>query len=63
MMYMLFIKIFTTIKIKEQIEDEFNRALEHTEPLNRPLLPKQQNSKKFFASGALTIIRLNGNID
>jgi hypothetical protein len=49
MMYMLFIKIFTTIKIKGQIEDEFNRALEHTEPLNRPLLPKQQNSKKFFA--------------
>jgi hypothetical protein len=46
---MLFIKIFTTIKIKGQIEDEFNRALEHTEPLNRPLLPKQQNSKKFFA--------------
>jgi hypothetical protein len=28
---------------KEQIEDEFNRTLnefEHTEPFNRPLLPK-----------------------
>jgi uncharacterized protein YllA (UPF0747 family) len=37
---------------KEQIEDEFNRTLnefEHTEPFNRPLLPKQQSSKKFFA--------------
>jgi hypothetical protein len=37
---------------KEQIEDEFNRTLnefEHIEPFNRPLLPKQQSSKKFFA--------------
>jgi hypothetical protein len=37
---------------KEQIEDEFNRTLnefEHTEPFNRPLLPKQQSSKKLFA--------------
>jgi hypothetical protein len=37
---------------KEQIEDEFNTTLnefEHTEPFNRPLLPKQQSSKKFFA--------------
>jgi hypothetical protein len=37
---------------KEQIEDEFNRTLnefEHIEPFNRPLLPKQQNSKKCFA--------------
>jgi hypothetical protein len=37
---------------KEQIEDEFNRTLnefEHIEPINRPLLPKQQSSKKFFA--------------
>jgi hypothetical protein len=34
---------------KEQIEDEFNRTLnefEHIEPFNRPLLPKQQSSKK-----------------
>jgi hypothetical protein len=31
---------------------EFNRTLnefEHIEPFNRPLLPKQQSSKKFFA--------------
>jgi hypothetical protein len=37
---------------KEQIEDEFNRTLnefEHIEPFNRPILPKQQSSKKFFA--------------
>jgi hypothetical protein len=37
---------------KEQIEDEFNRTLnefEHIEPFNRPLLRKQQSSKKFFA--------------
>jgi hypothetical protein len=37
---------------KEQIEDEFNRTLnefQHIEPFNRPLLPKQQSSKKFFA--------------
>jgi hypothetical protein len=37
---------------KEQIEDEFNRTLnefEHIEPFNRPLLPKQKSSKKFFA--------------
>jgi uncharacterized protein YllA (UPF0747 family) len=37
---------------KEQIENEFNRTLnefEHTEPFNKPLLPKQQSSKKFFA--------------
>jgi hypothetical protein len=37
---------------KEQIEDEFYRTLnefEHIEPFNRPLLPKQQSSKKFFA--------------
>jgi hypothetical protein len=37
---------------KEQIENEFNRTLnefEHIEPFNRPLLPKQQSSKKFFA--------------
>jgi hypothetical protein len=55
MIYMLLIKIFTTIKI-EQIEDEFNRTLnefEHVEPFNRPLLPKQQSSKKFFAMIAI----------
>jgi uncharacterized protein YllA (UPF0747 family) len=37
---------------KEQIEDEFNSTLnefEHIEPFNRPLLSKQQSSKKFFA--------------
>jgi hypothetical protein len=52
MIYMLLIKIFTTKNFKEQIEDEFNRTLnefEHIEPFNRPLLPKQQSSKKFFA--------------
>jgi uncharacterized protein YllA (UPF0747 family) len=41
---------------KEQIEDEFNRTLnefEHIEPFNRPLLPKQQSSKKFFAMIAI----------
>jgi hypothetical protein len=37
---------------KEQIEDEFDRTrneFEYTEPFNRPLLPKQQSSKKIFA--------------
>jgi uncharacterized protein YllA (UPF0747 family) len=37
---------------KEQIEDEFDRTLnefENTEQFNRPLLPKQQSSKKLFA--------------
>jgi hypothetical protein len=45
-------KFYYHQNFKQQIEDEFNRTLnefEHIEPFNRPLLPKQQSSKKFFA--------------
>jgi hypothetical protein len=44
-------KFYYHQNFKEQIEDEFNRTLkefEHIEPFNRPLLPKQQSSRKFF---------------
>jgi hypothetical protein len=48
----VFLNFYYHQNFKEQIEDEFNRTLnefEHIEPFNRPLLPKQQSSKKFFA--------------
>jgi predicted NodU family carbamoyl transferase len=52
MFYVHYDNFYYHQNFKEQIEDEFNRTLnefEHIEPFNRPLLPKQQSSKKFFA--------------
>jgi hypothetical protein len=46
------VPIYIYIYIYIHVEDEFNRTLnesEHIEPFNRPLLPKQQSSKKCFA--------------